>query len=102
GEDGIGDWSVTGVQTCALPISDSPPLIEPPHEEEHDSPAFTGFAAHARTSRSFAERFEGSSWRFPALKISAFQVNVFALLLLFRSEERRVGKECRSRWSQQH
>src|SRR5262249_57605194 len=21
GEDGIGDWSVTGVQTCALPIS---------------------------------------------------------------------------------
>src|SRR5258706_5864592 len=24
-EDGIRDWSVTGVQTCALPISGSPP-----------------------------------------------------------------------------
>src|SRR5437016_661264 len=23
-EDGIRDWSVTGVQTCALPISDQP------------------------------------------------------------------------------
>ena len=25
-EDGIRDWSVTGVQTCALPISLAPPL----------------------------------------------------------------------------
>ena len=79
------------IETLEIEDADSPPLIEPPHEEEHDSPAFTGFAAHARTSRSFAERFEGSSWRFPALKISAFQVNVFALLLLFAVTSFTVG-----------
>src|SRR5438093_8951999 len=27
-EDGIRDWSVTGVQTCALPISEIAPLRE--------------------------------------------------------------------------
>ena len=26
-EDGIRDWSVTGVQTCALPISDHAPMV---------------------------------------------------------------------------
>src|SRR5215213_11554721 len=28
-EDGIRDWSVTGVQTCALPISDWRPVPKP-------------------------------------------------------------------------
>ena len=27
---------------------------------------------------------------------------IFAMLFIFRSEERRVGKECRSRWSPYH
>src|SRR6266498_3620688 len=60
-EDGIRDADVTGVQTCALPISRciaSPSTWTPP-----------------RRSTS------------PACAPSA------------RSEERRVGKECRSRWS---
>ena len=26
-EDGIRDWSVTGVQTCALPLSTSPTVV---------------------------------------------------------------------------
>ena len=29
-EDGIRDWSVTGVQTCALPIPPPPPPPPPP------------------------------------------------------------------------
>src|ERR1019366_10306618 len=29
-EDGIRDWSVTGVQTCALPISATPPSLARP------------------------------------------------------------------------
>src|SRR5438046_8033876 len=67
-EDGIRDWSVTGVQTCALPISGSP--------------------KRRRCSRS--TRWPGRNsapWgsRSPASRS--------------RSEERRVGKECRSRWS---
>src|SRR5438093_9676547 len=67
-EDGIRDWSVTGVQTCALPILRrcSP---EP--------------AAH-RTACPWAGLCRGSASRWG------------------RSEERRVGKECRSRgWPDQ-
>ena len=35
------------------------------------------------------------------LKIAAIVVGVIIILML-RSEERRVGKECRSRWSPYH
>src|SRR5215217_6025084 len=65
-EDGIRDIGVTGVQTCALPISRSP---------SGSRPAARAPAAAAR-SRSCG----GDA----------------------RSEERRVGKECRSRWSPYH
>src|SRR5215210_8631699 len=64
-EDGIRDTSVTGVQTCALPIS---PLT---------CVAGRGRSAPCAT-RSWWRRSAG------------------------RSEERRVGKECRSRWSPSH
>src|SRR5439155_18483052 len=64
-EDGIRDGHVTGVQTCALPISatDSRPL-DP------------GVA------------------RGPGRGLSALRAHSSCA----RSEERRVGKECRSRW----
>src|SRR2546422_4193776 len=66
-EDGIRDVAVTGVQTCALPISSQPvsavPCL-PTHQVRN--PFFS--------SSSNADR----------------------------SEERRVGKECRSRWSPYH
>src|SRR6267143_775308 len=64
-EHGIRDGTVTGVQTCALPIS--------------TTTASTSTARGSdRGSRSASTR---CSWR------------------RWRSEERRVGKECRSRWS---
>src|SRR5207249_6898861 len=74
-EDGIRDRNVTGVQTCALPISlfgvslvlARRPGIDPAEEEifraANDAPD---------------------------------------AITLPRSEERRVGKECRSRWSPDH
>src|SRR5438093_6500837 len=71
-EDGIRDWSVTGVQTCALPISVRAEAL--PDALDH-------VPARARAGRQGRE---------PAL----------AGRLLHRSEERRVGKECRSRGSQ--
>src|SRR2546429_4698839 len=81
-EDGIRDVAVTGVQTCALPI-----LI--------------GAAGDMRVF--WSNGLVGS-------------ITTLALILLFwpllsalwqrllgaRSEERRVGKECRSRWSPYH
>src|SRR5438093_8782675 len=62
-EDGIRDWSVTGVQTCALPISFRWPRRARLHLGRDGHRERTCRARHSR------------------------------------SEERRVGKECRSRWS---
>ncbi|HEY6946087.1 MAG TPA: hypothetical protein VI431_13170, partial [Candidatus Acidoferrum sp.] len=70
---------------------DSPSLVEPPHKEGRHSPAFTGLAAQVPTGQPFADRIPGSSWRFPHLEISAFQVNVFALLFLFAVTAFTVG-----------
>lgn len=68
-----------------------PSLVEHPHEEEHRSPALAGLAPQVCTAKSSAERFEASSWRFPRLGISAFQVNAIALLFLFAATAFTVG-----------
>src|SRR5205823_9409903 len=86
-EDGIRDKLVTGVQTCALPILDGPgPEMHPSPEcsrmrgrrastdlRRRTCPANTADARDQRRRRGRCQR-------------------------LRRSEERRVGKECRSRW----
>src|SRR5256885_5495288 len=86
-EDGIRDYKVTGVQTCALPISRWFPLTNYPSNESGtfrlnvpDSFAVAGTGkAGAPTPTPGKNTVEGN-----------------------RSEERRVGKECRSRWSPYH
>src|SRR5215467_15949493 len=65
-EDGIRDYKVTGVPTCALPI--------------------------LATTLMFAWR---SATSVPWSSLSCIATSP-------RSEERRVGKECRSRWSPYH
>src|SRR3712207_8810232 len=75
-EDGIRDIGVTGVQTCALPISPS------------------GARALRLSSRLYA--------RTVAPVPSLAYGDHMTLPLDSRSEERRVGKECRSRWSPHH
>src|SRR2546426_3863553 len=89
-EDGIRDYKVTGVQTCALPIW-----------------MLLAFG-------SKREGFDDDVWflRTGTPGGEAFQVRGVHALPLFspdgksllygRSEERRVGKECRSRWSPYH
>src|SRR5688572_33498112 len=86
-EDGIRDLTVTGVQTCALPIFFYP-----------SSPAGQGLW------RSGSGRGNGSSrWDPPC---GSPRSHPFKWLPpghpIRRSEERRVGKECRSRWSPYH
>src|SRR2546422_2009824 len=81
-EDGIRDVAVTGVQTCALPISGWPcPPPCGPHSRLTYRPSL----------RSTARPWLSSSTLFGSQGAS-----------LGRSEERRVGKECRSRWSPYH
>src|SRR5690606_40127233 len=96
-EDGIRDFHVTGVQTCALPISpgthwraasSSGPAHTPAATANQASSA--GPASSATGARSGMRR--SSPYDEPSTKTSAVS----------RSEERRVGKECRSRWTPAH
>src|SRR5437762_10962235 len=69
-EDGIRDTSVTGVQTCALPILSS----------RRPSPSSGLWGAPVDPDCCFWANRDRRRVNGP------------------RSEERRVGKECRSRW----
>src|SRR3712207_8753573 len=77
-EDGIRDIGVTGVQTCALPIWDPDRALR---------------AADGRAGAAGGDAAAGAAGRpVDARPGSAGPARP-------RSEERRVGKECRSRWS---
>src|SRR5258708_21783421 len=92
-EDGIRDDLVTGVQTCALPIWKRSIV----HEYDIWMP-----------SRIFGDFFnmicERESGGLPVFGHEIADVEKFRRCFLqsVRSEERRVGKECRSRWSPYH
>src|SRR5947208_5505072 len=82
-EDGIRDDLVTGVQTCALPISLLPfPLhtVLLLHSEVGLGRPARGALLRLRWQNSWQER----------------------TCAMRRSEERRVGKECRCWWSPEH
>src|SRR2546422_4921674 len=88
-EDGIRDVAVTGVQTCALPISAG-------FESGVDRGGrCRSLHADQRQVRLFLAE-EGTGIGIAVRQLSAEQ------FLRQRSEERRVGKECRSRWSPYH
>src|SRR2546422_11448677 len=79
-EDGIRDVAVTGVQTCALPISG---VVSPCQVQ--------------------TRRLGGSTSRYvPVTRCSVPSGAGRRRVVKARSEERRVGKECRSRWSPDH
>src|SRR2546430_1351286 len=95
-EDGIRDLTVTGVKTCALPISkqcrrsDVPVVHAPvPLLEALDRVAGYDLVLllwEDEQSRTIGQALAATT---PSRRIA-------------RSEERRVGKECRSRWSPYH
>src|SRR5256885_3411863 len=91
-EDGIRDYKVTGVQTCALPIlGRRRGVIERLAERE---------AERARSPVDHRRRER------EGVHVDLALVHRFNTLVdddeALRSEERRVGKECRSRWSPYH
>src|SRR5256885_7077153 len=96
-EAGIRDSMVTGVQTCALPISAirtafaQHPLEHGPHDRVDDAALHIRRDERARCKRTH-----------PAGVRPAIVVEHALVILRGRSEERRVGKECRSRWSPYH
>src|SRR2546425_7880774 len=88
-EDGIRDKLVTGVQTCALPIS-----ARTANRCSSDHMTAFPLAPSANAVRDTVRRLA-------AIHPGPYRV-VSCYLKLERSEERRVGKECRSRWSPYH
>src|SRR3989442_1930553 len=75
-EDGIRDADVTGVQTCALPI--------------------------CRCWYTIVVTNSGPSVATNVVMTDTFPFGSPTATFSYRSEERRVGKECRSRWSPYH
>src|SRR5256886_13028730 len=90
-EDGIRDLTVTGVQTCALPILEHhsvSKLIGSP-------PGYVGYEEGGQLT----ERVKRNPYSIILLdEVEKAHPDLFNI----RSEERRVGKECRSRWSPYH
>src|SRR5687767_15290865 len=87
-EDGIRDKLVTGVQTCALPIFREIALLET-------------FARQAVIAIENSRLFSELQQRTDELTHSVSRLTALFEVgqAISRSEERRVGKECRSRWS---
>src|SRR2546430_13410746 len=93
-EDGIRDLTVTGVQTCALPICD-------------DIDAAIDRTAAALAAAPANQPLPALLEQLAAEIADPSAADVMVLLAARipggrRSEERRVGKECRSRWSPYH
>src|SRR2546430_5160960 len=89
-EDGIRDLTVTGVQTCALPIFGSTEGMQP-------------LELRPLARRTMAVLWEGSRVRCESPGATTIRSATNAIpSSATRSEERRVGKECRSRWSPYH
>src|SRR5258706_7928857 len=90
-EDGIRYWSVTGVQTCALPISGV----------QHDTGRRLDRDRES-VRNGVVDREELALERAQPLGTPLGDRQRVRLDAPLRSEERRVGKECRSRWSPYH
>src|SRR5256885_12420820 len=90
-EDGIRDYKVTGVQTCALPIS----FPRRPDVALDVQSVVSPISLFRPTSATSGRRGKD---KVNFALCHATSANGSSC----RSEERRVGKECRSRWSPYH
>src|SRR5262249_56138354 len=87
-EDGIRDWSVTGVQTCALPIFSVSFIVANLRNLQDKTDA------DQSEIKNLASEIEWSTRIFEDRR----KTIRYVCEVPNRSEERRVGKECRSRW----
>src|SRR5256885_14308246 len=91
-------YKVTGVQTCALPIcrvSISPQFMM--------FDGVSGQLLQAQDSVGAAAETRGVLYALHMGRFGDLPTRwLYFIVSLARSEERRVGKECRSRWSPYH
>src|SRR5256885_3867680 len=91
-EDGIRDYKVTGVQTCALPIWRR--IGRNARIEVVEARVAAGVVDPIGREQRVADQQVGRK--------AEHALRVVERPGVPRSEERRVGKECRSRWSPYH
>src|SRR5205807_4194806 len=97
-EDGIRDYKVTGVQTCALPISKN---FQPcnPRYVGSGQPHYTGKRLTRLHGNGATKKPRRPDTDYRHRKRPDYALHRGSDL---RSEERRVGKECRLRWVAYH
>src|SRR5699024_12084485 len=90
-EDGIRDRNVTGVQTCALPISAA---------ETEESVIILEIQMGANNRSGHYRRVDSGNTKTQCTNMNNGSIGGESCIEIWpssRSEERRVGKECRSR-----
>src|SRR5436309_11094197 len=95
-EDGIRDFHVTGVQTCALPISEKERILPVDTVADGEPVAWGLERLRGRLAPMLTEA--GGERLVAALDGDTVARAVNEVEQLVRSEERRVGKGCRSGW----
>src|SRR5690606_40455777 len=95
-EDGIRAFHVTGVQTCALPISRAAMITV--HGRGATARDILTLGAELRTTEVayLAPQASQNTWYPYSFLAPLSQNEPYLSSALARSEERRVGKECRS------
>src|SRR5262249_59121991 len=96
-EDGIRVWSVTGVQTCALPIFRGSVVVEDEAFVGSEQGAGDELPARLRPDERLVLDDDGSAEH--GVADLAGQLEALPDRVRVRSEERRVGKERRARWA---
>src|SRR2546427_8284203 len=99
-EDGIRDLTVTGVQTCALPIYGS--TVTSQLFPKADASEFLPTLSVLYRMNAQWSLFANAGKSFGPQQYAQLAQTERGLHPESRSEERRVGKECRSRWSPYH
>src|SRR5690606_40576966 len=99
-EDGIRGFHVTGVQTCALPISSLIVTIGTQYVIRSFLLTFVGTALFMNIPSAMDAFGKASLFTHHAANGVVSVLPATVLVLAVRSEERRVGKECRCRCRQ--
>src|SRR5207302_7068391 len=101
-EDGIRDFHVTGVQTCALPISAAEPLYADHLGAEIAQEGGAERPRDVATEIEDANAVQHACHVMPPLSPGSVSCQRGAAAKIARSEERRVGKDCRNGRTPEH
>src|SRR5687767_15561469 len=96
-EDGIRDKLVTGVQTCALPILTRHVSLRMMFGSRQTQASDQPSLSTHRQSGAFTMQQFTDSGKLLSVTSSLNHCSANCQLVVLRSEERRVGKECRYR-----